>query len=62
MKCETTQYGFNWGSARVERTMSDDKKGWVHLNVKTPKELQRVSIYVTKTGKTRVYKNGVELK
>ena len=61
MKSEALPYGFQWGSAEVMRCMSDDAKGWVYLDIRTPKELQRVSVYVTKTGKTRVYKNGVEL-
>lgn len=59
---EITQYGFNYGSARVERSASDETKQWVYITVHTPKVGQHVSVYVTKTGKTRVYKNGVELK
>ena len=57
----TTQYGFNFGPAVVERLCSDDEKGWVYLSVKTPKINQGIEIYVTKTGKLRVYRNGKEM-
>ena len=62
MKLEQTQFGFQWGAALIERTCSDFEKQWVCLSVSTPKKDQDVRIYVSKTGKTRVYKNGVELK
>lgn len=49
-------YGFEYGSAKVERFHSDSKKGWVIIGIKTPKtELQ---VYVTKTGKVRVFSKG----
>jgi hypothetical protein len=55
-----TLYGFNYGSAEITRITSDDNRGWVVLQIKTPKtELQ---IYVTKTGKVRIHKDGKELK
>ena len=59
---ELTQYGFKYGSAQVERAASDETKQWVYITLNTPKTDQKVAIYVTKTGKTRVYKNGVEMK
>ena len=62
MKVEQIPYGFKFGAAEVERLMSDEAKGWVYIAVNTPKTGQSVNVYVTKTGKTRVYKNGVELK
>lgn len=56
-----TQYGFDYGSAKVTRTVSDDAKGWVVLRVTTPKE--DLQVYVTKTGKIRVHdKNNHEWK
>ena len=55
-----TQFGFDYGSAKVTRCMSDEKKGWVVIAVDTPKS--RIQIYVTKTGKVRVHVDGVELK
>lgn len=58
MKTETTQYGFVWGPATVERAISDDKKGWVLLFVKTKKHPHGVQIYVTKSGKVRVFGAG----
>ena len=48
-----TTYGFKWGSAEVIRACSDKKKGWVMLILKTPKD--DVQLYVTKTGKLRVF-------
>ena len=62
IKYEQTQYGFKFGAADVTRVCSDDKKGWVYLEVQTPRQFERIQIYVTRTGKTRVYKNGLELK
>lgn len=51
-----TTYGFEYGSAKVERFHSDTKRGWVIIGIKTPKtELQ---VYVTKTGKVRVFSKG----
>jgi hypothetical protein len=47
------QYGFEWGAAKITRLFSDEKKGWITIEVKTPKE--DIQIYVTKTGKIRVY-------
>lgn len=31
MKLTTTQYGFEYGAATVERLCSDDVKGWIAL-------------------------------
>jgi len=55
---EEILYGFKYGAAEVTRLTSDDKKGWVVLQVKTPKT--EIQIYVTKTGKVRIYKDGKE--
>jgi hypothetical protein len=46
-------FGFEYGAAKVTRAMSDEKKGWVVLMLETPKT--HIQIYVTKTGKVRVY-------
>lgn len=48
-----TNYGFEFGSAAIERLCSDTKKGWVVLRIKTLKE--DLQAYVTKTGKVRIY-------
>jgi hypothetical protein len=61
MRYEETPFGFNYGAAEVTRCISDEKKGWVMLHIETPKQDQHIGIYVTKTGKVRVYKNGKEL-
>lgn len=53
-----TEYGFQYGAAEVTRICSDEKKGWVVLGVKTPK--QDIQVYVTKTGKIRIHENGKE--
>jgi hypothetical protein len=53
IKYEETQYGFIYGGANIQRITSDDKKGWVALELKTSKS--RVAIYVTKTGKVTIY-------
>ena len=62
INCNQIPYGFEYGSAKVTRAMSDRVKGWVVLMVETPKAT--IQIYVTKTGKVRVYdyKGGKELK
>ena len=62
IRYETTQFGFNWGAAVIERIHSDEKKGCVALTIATKKT--RLSIYVTKTGKIRInnQKTGKELK
>jgi len=54
MRYQFTQYGFEWGAMDVERMCSDEKKGWVFLAVKSPR--QHIEIYCTKTGKLRVYR------
>lgn len=60
MKLIGTQYGFDWGPVSVERAASDEKKGWAALLVKTAKYPHGLQVYVTKTGKVRVYADGRE--
>jgi hypothetical protein len=50
---EENPYGFCYGGAEIVRVCSDEKKGWVVLQLKTRKEL--FNIYVTKTGKVRIH-------
>ena len=53
------RYGFKYGNAKVERHISDEKKGWVVLGLETSK--RRLQIYVTITGKVRISdENGKE--
>jgi len=52
-KYEETTYGFKYGAAEVTRCCSDDKKGWVVVGVRTAKAV--LDIYVTKTGKVRIW-------
>lgn len=50
-----TSYGFQWGACKIERCVSDNKKGWVILRIITPKEKDGIQVYVTKTGKVRFF-------
>lgn len=47
------KYGFEYGAAKIIRLCSDEKAGWIAIEVATPK--QNIQVYVTKTGKIRVY-------
>ena len=47
------KYGFKYGDAKIERHISDEKKGWVVLGLETSK--RNLQIYVTKTGKVRIH-------
>ena len=51
--------GFEWGPVLVTRVAKDTKKGWVVVELKSQKD--RVQVYVTKTGKIRVYNKDKEL-
>lgn len=53
MRYEETQYGFNYGPIEIERVCSDEEKGSVVILLRTKK--QRVQVYVTKTGKIKLY-------
>ena len=59
-----TQYGFNYGDAKVERLVSDEKKGYVILGLETSRHKRAkqsgIDIYVTRTGKVRIYSDGGE--
>jgi hypothetical protein len=53
MHYKETQYGFEYGDAKIQRTCSDKKKGWVALGIKSSKH--KLEVYITKTGKIRVF-------
>ena len=59
MHFENTQYGFEWGAIKIERDMSDNKKGWVQFCIQTPKHTREkrtcIDVYVTKTLKVRIF-------
>jgi hypothetical protein len=60
-----TPYGFKWGVAEIKRYFSDDKKGWLTIGLETPYNKitrQGLQIYVTKTGKVRVFDSRGEWK
>ena len=50
-----TKYGFMYGSLEIERIFSDEEKGTVVIEIKTPKN--NLQVYVTKTGKMRFFRN-----
>lgn len=53
MHYKETEYGFEYGDAKIQRFFSDDKKGWVTIGLNTSKvEMQ---IYITRTGKVRIH-------
>lgn len=47
-----TEFGFEYGPIRVERTCSDNKRGWALLTVRTPK--MKMELYVTRTGEITI--------
>jgi len=53
------EYGFQYGAAKVERVCSDKTAGWVVLQLETPRA--SVQVYVTRTGKIRLYPRGFAL-
>ena len=61
IKGEITEFGFDWGMAKVLRLFSDETKGCVTVGVETPRG--KLQINVSKTGKIRVHdKSGAEWK
>lgn len=61
MHYKETAYGFEYGPAIVTRMFSDEKKGWVTIGIGTPKYKgnESLQVYITKTGKVRIFgKNG----
>ena len=56
MHYKVIPYGFEYGSAIIERQCSDDKQGWVQLAVMSNRLPDYdVTIYVTKTGRIKVF-------
>jgi hypothetical protein len=55
-----SEFGFEYGSARVTRLASDEKTGAVVIRVASPKSW--VDVYVTRTGKIRVFTRQGEMK
>lgn len=48
-------FGFEYGSAKITRLCSEDKKGWIVIGLETLKYKENdLQIYVTKTGKVRI--------
>jgi hypothetical protein len=62
MHYKETPFGFEWGNAKMIRHFQDEKRGWVYLGIETSKYRghKRLSIYVTKTGKIRIFSDQQE--
>lgn len=60
MKGEVHSTGFTWGPVEVKRYFCDEKKGWVSVGVETQKHKRGIQIYVTKTGKVRIFSENGE--
>lgn len=58
MYYKETQYGFEWGAAKIKRITQDEIRGYVIIGLETPKYLGHdcIEIYITKTGKVKVSK------
>ncbi len=54
-----TAVGFEYGAAEVMRVASNEQRGWVVVEVQSPKS--NIRVYVTKTGKIRLYRDGEEV-
>jgi len=54
---QETEYGFEYGDAKITRLSSDEKKGRVTLSVESSKCVGHdcIQIYITKTGKIRIF-------
>jgi len=55
-----TRYGFQWGSATVKRIAYIAERTTVVIGIKTPRA--DIQVYVTRTGKVRVFRGNRELK
>ena len=57
-----TEYGFDYGDAKVVRLASDEKGGSIVLGIESSKHKgpDGIQVYVTKTGKIRIYSAGSE--
>lgn len=53
VRAEITEFGFNYGAAEVKRMFRDHKKGTCLIGIDTPRAT--IQIYVTRTGKVRVF-------
>ncbi len=52
MNFKAHDFGFLWGPVYISRVTSDDKNGWVVLELNTNKN--KLSVYVTKSGEVRI--------
>jgi len=62
MEGRITEHGFIFGQSEIVRCCHDEKKGWIVLLVKTKKHPNGLQIYITKTGKIRVWNGAIEWK
>jgi len=47
-----TDYGFIFGSAEITRRIFDSSRGWVLIELKTPK--RNIQLYITKAGEVKI--------
>ena len=59
LRREVTQYGFIYGAAKFERWHSHPR-GSVVVGLKTQKYPDGIQLYVTKSGKVRIFHQGKE--
>ena len=57
MHYKETEYGFEYGNAKIKRLCSDVKKGWITIGIESDKYqgLKAIQLYMTKTGKVRIH-------
>ena len=57
MHYKETKYGFEYGDAKISRFFDNEEKGWVTLGLESSKHSgpNHIQLYVTKTGKVRIF-------
>ncbi len=55
MKGQITECGFEWGPMLVTRSFCDEKKRSATLMIRTGEYPHGLQVYVTKTGKIRIF-------
>lgn len=60
VRCEETAHGFVFGAAKVTRMSYDPNNASVWIGVTTAKYPYGIQIYVTRTGKVRIFSDDAE--
>jgi len=61
MHYKETEYGFEYGDAKIRRLFSAGEKKWVTIEINSSKN-NPIQVHVTKTGKIRVHSSEGEWK